>query len=31
MPADDRVWLDVNQGMSAVGPQAAESDPKYQV
>jgi hypothetical protein len=28
LPADDRVCLDVNQGISPVGPQAAEKDPK---
>jgi hypothetical protein len=31
MPTHDGVGLDVNQGMSPVGPQAAESDPKYPV
>ena len=31
MPTDDGVGLDVNQRMSPLGPQAAESDPKYPV
>jgi len=31
LPADHSICLDVNQGMSPVGPQVAESDPKYPV
>jgi hypothetical protein len=31
LPTDDSVCLDIKQGMSPVGPQVAESDPKYPV
>ena len=31
LPTDDSIWLDIKQGMSSVGPQGAESDPKYPV
>jgi hypothetical protein len=31
LPTDDGVGLDLDQRMSPVGPQAAESDPKYPV
>ena len=31
LPSNDRVWLDIHQGMSPVGPQAAEGNPKHPV
>jgi hypothetical protein len=31
LPTDEGVCLDIKQGMSPVGPHAAESDPKYPI